>query len=789
MSTVPPFAPAHDDAGLPLIQHHFIDRFPLRAGPVIERARLGFCVFGDRADAPIVVLHPALTGSPRAAVSGRASQGDGWFSHAVGPKKFLDTERLTVVCVDHLGGNGASTGAEELAPLVGQLCFGDTVRLVARVLRERGVERIHAVVGGSIGGGQVFEWLLQDDVKAERLVDLQGNPCREGPAVEFFDLQADLLLGEGRNVADVARRLTENLRDLVSRSEAFDRVVEHVIAELRGLEHAWERTQALSVARKIGFLRFVTPYFFQRRWDDDLQRWTDEALALAGTRSWIDAQGEKFVHRFSADALASLCRMEARATALDAGVLAAKLREARCTLVGFSVGGDTLFDADAQFRYYDSVRAALPAEDRGLVDIFFAYDEVNGHDHFLTPRFLENVPRLARHLYPREAALGFETRAVRLGAEAREQSGALIQPIYLTAAFERGNRQGFDYTRSGNPNFVHLEETVASLENAAYATVFQSGVAAITAIVSTLKSGDVVLAEEVVDGCTYRLFEEVFSKFGVVIEYVDFTQPGSRARILERKPALVWVESPTNPLLKIIDIREVSKYTTRAGSTLVVDNTFASSFCQKPLDLGADVSVSSTTKYINGHSDCLGGVVCVNAPEWKARLVFAQKALGLAPSPFETWLITRGVKTLPLRMQQHESNAMRIVEFLQPLNCVRFVRYPLHPSHPESAIARAQMTGGSGVVAAQLDMSLERLSVFLNSLQRFTLAESLGGIESLICHPATMTHASVPKAQRERLGITDGLVRLSIGIERAEDLIDDLRQALREVGEDHGSSP
>jgi cystathionine gamma-synthase len=781
-ATLTPFVPASDEAGNPLVQHHRVEGFELASGHVLPHARLGFCVFGEDPQNPVVVLHPALTGSPKAAITGRATQGDGWFNHCVGPKKFLDTERLTVVCVDHLGGNGASTGAQELGAHLEYVTFADTVRLAARTLKDRGVGRVHAVVGGSIGGGQVFEWLSQDDVAVERLIDLSGNPCRQGPAVEFFQLHADLLLGDGANVPEVKRRLVENCRDLLSRTPAFDRVFEYVIGQLDDLGRDFDRTQALRVARKIGFLRFVTPYFFQRKWDDDYRRWTDEALALAGTYSWIDAQGEKFIHRFSAEALASLCGMEARCQVQDAREVAEQLRRRRCTLIGFSVSGDTLFDAESMFRYYESVRDELPPEQRHLVDVFFAYDELNGHDHFLTPRFLENVPRLAKHLYAGEVVEGFETRAIHTGQDFREDTGALIPPIYLTSTFERGNRQGFDYTRSGNPNFVNLENVIASLEDSLYATVFANGVAAITAVVSTLKSGDLVIAEEVIYGCTYRLFEQVFAKFGVTVEYYDFTDPRTYARILEKRPALVWVESPTNPLLKIIDIRELSKYAARAGSVLCVDNTFASSFCQKPLDLGADLSLSSTTKYINGHSDCLGGVVCTNAKGWKERMVFAQKALGLNPSPFDSWLITRGVKTLSLRMQQHQANALKIAEFLAGLPVVRFVRYPFLPKDPGYTVARAQMTGGSGIVTAQLDLPLEKVSVFLNSLERFTLAESLGGIESLVCHPATMSHASVPKGQREHLGITDSLIRFSVGIEHADDLIADIRQALTEVG-------
>lgn len=775
------FRPKNDQAGDPVVQHHVVQELTLASGRKLRDVRLGYCVFGEGEDQPVVVLHPALTGTPKAFTHGRPTQGDGWWSRCVGSKKLLDTDRLTVVCVDHLGGAGASTGADELGEAVDEVTFEDTVSLASQMLGEKGLERLHAVVGGSIGGGQALCWLFQDQVKIERLVDISGNYGRSGRAVEFFQIQADLLECGGKGIGSIKERLIANTVDLRGRTRAFDALFDYVFGQLEALAQSYSRSEALAVVRKIGFFRFVTPYFFQQKWDDDYRTWTDEALALAGTHSWIDHQGERFVHRFSASALSALCRMEARATSHEPKAVAERVRATGCELVGFSVSGDMLFDADAQFRFYQAVREELAAEERGRVDIYFAYDEVNGHDHFLTPRFLEHVPRLAKHLYD-DAVESFETRAIHTGQDFRAGTGALVPPVYLTSTFQRGNREGFDYTRSGNPNFINLENILANLENASYGTVFGNGVAAITAVMSTLGSGDLVIAEEVIYGCTYRLFEQVFNKFGVTVEYYDFTKRDSLETILEKRPTLVWIESPTNPLLKVIDIREVSKYTTRAGSALLVDNTFASSYFQRPLDLGADLSLSSTTKYINGHSDCLGGVVCTNSRAWKEKMVFAQKALGLNPAPFDTWLITRGLKTLELRMGRHARNAMVLTEFLSELPVARFVRYPLHPSHPQYQTAKEQMTGGSGVVSVQLDLAMEKVSVFLNALERFTLAESLGGIESLVCHPATMSHASVPAEQRERLGISESLVRFSVGVEHHDDLIADIRQALAQAG-------
>lgn len=373
----------------------------------------------------------------------------------------------------------------------------------------------------------------------------------------------------------------------------------------------------------------------------------------------------------------------------------------------------------------------------------------------------------------------FETRAIHVGQDWRDATGAVIPPVYLTSTFETGNPGGFDYTRSGSPNFRNLQNTLASLEGARHCTVFASGVSAITAVASTLKSGDLVLAEENVYGCTYRLFARVFEKFGVKVKYVNLANAANYALIQQLKPTLVWIESPTNPLLKCLDIAAISKLARAAGATVVVDNTFASAFLQRPIELGAHLSLISTTKFANGHSDALGGAVCSNDDEWQEKMIFAQKALGLQPSPFDAWLISRGIKTMSLRMERHSANALELSTRLEQSKGVKWVRYPFLKSHPQYKIAKKQMSGGSGLIVADLGLSTARTMTFLKKLHLFTQAESLGGIESLICHPATMTHASIPKAVRESVGITDGVVRFSVGIEHVEDLWADIQQALK----------
>ncbi len=372
----------------------------------------------------------------------------------------------------------------------------------------------------------------------------------------------------------------------------------------------------------------------------------------------------------------------------------------------------------------------------------------------------------------------FETRAIHSGRDFVGETGAVTPPVWLTSTFEYGNPNGFDYTRSGNPNFRLLERTIAELESAEFATVFGSGVSAITALVSTLKSGDVVVAEENIYGCTFRLFAQVFAKFGVSIEYLDFTEDATFDKIADFKPAIVWIESPTNPNLKIIDIQRAADAAHAANAPLVVDNTFSSSYLQRPLELGADLSLISLTKYTNGHSDALVGAICTNDAEWQEKMIFAQKALGLQPSPMDCWLTMRGAKTEAIRMERHSSNALAFATFLENETDAVMVRYPFLESHPQYEIAKKQMSGGSGIVTTDLGMSLEKTQRFLDGLKFFPKAESLGGVESLCCHPASMTHASVPKDRREAVGITDSLVRFSIGIEHVDDLIRDVREGL-----------
>ena len=377
--------------------------------------------------------------------------------------------------------------------------------------------------------------------------------------------------------------------------------------------------------------------------------------------------------------------------------------------------------------------------------------------------------------------LGLNTRAIHHGESFAAETGTVMPPIFPSSTFAHGNPKKFDYTRSGNPNFRILESILASIEDCKYAAVFGSGVSAITAIASTLKTGDLVLCEENLYGCTVRLFEQVFQRFGINTNWIDFTDPTALSSITEKQPAMIWLESPTNPLLKVIDISKVCEIANSQGIPIVVDNTFSTALLQKPLEMGATLSLTSTTKYINGHSDALGGSICSNDFEWHNRVTFAQKALGLQPSPFDCWLITRGVKTLPLRLERQVTNAADLANELALHPFVNWVRYPFRADHPQQAIALSQMKAGGAIITASLKGNKNQTYSFCKNLRFFTMAESLGGVESLVCHPATMSHAYVDPQVKAQLGIDDSVVRLSIGCEDLEDLSSDLKKALDEL--------
>lgn len=377
------------------------------------------------------------------------------------------------------------------------------------------------------------------------------------------------------------------------------------------------------------------------------------------------------------------------------------------------------------------------------------------------------------------------TKLIHAGVEPDPTTGAIMTPIYQTSTYVQaapGDNKGYEYARSQNPTRFALEKAMAEIENGKYGLVFSSGVAATDAVIKLLSPGDEVIAASDMYGGTYRLFTKIFEKFGIVFKYVNMQDAADIARLITGKTKLIWTETPTNPLMNITDIAAVAAIAKKHQVLLCVDNTFASPYLQNPLDLGADIVMHSATKYLGGHSDVIQGSLVMNDTALKDQLYFIQKSCGAVPGPQDCFLVLRGIKTLHVRMQRHCENGEKIAHFLRNHPKIAKVYWPGFEDHPNHSIAKKQMRGFGGMISFELkdDGAAEARRV-LSSTKVFALAESLGGVESLVNHPATMTHASIPREERIKNGLTDALIRLSVGIEDAEDLIEDLQQALGNV--------
>ncbi len=376
----------------------------------------------------------------------------------------------------------------------------------------------------------------------------------------------------------------------------------------------------------------------------------------------------------------------------------------------------------------------------------------------------------------------FGTRAIHAGQEPDPATGAIMTPIYATSTYVQespGVHKGFEYSRSQNPTRLAYEQCIASLEGGARGLAFASGLAATSTLLDLFDTGDHIVAGDDLYGGTVRLFEKVRRRSaGLDFTFVDLNDFESLEKSIQPKTKMIWVETPSNPLLKLVDLKAIAEFARKKGILAVADNTFASPFIQRPLESGFDVVMHSATKYLNGHSDIVGGILVTREPELGDRLAYLQNAVGAVAGPFDSFLALRGLKTLHLRMERHSANALALAQWLEQHPVVEKVSYPGLPSHPQHELARQQMNGFGGMITIFLKGGLEPARKFLESVKVFALAESLGGVESLIEHPAIMTHASIPPERREVLGISDGLVRISVGVEDIEDLRNDLEQAL-----------
>jgi cystathionine beta-lyase/cystathionine gamma-synthase len=379
--------------------------------------------------------------------------------------------------------------------------------------------------------------------------------------------------------------------------------------------------------------------------------------------------------------------------------------------------------------------------------------------------------------------MGFSTDAIHAGQQPDPATGAVTVPIYQTSTFVQealGHHKGFEYARTSNPTRLALERNIAVLEQGKAGFAFASGMAAITTTLMLLKAGDHTVVTDNVYGGTYRLFTQVLTNLGLEFDFVDTSNLENIRSVVRSNTKLIFIETPTNPLLTLTDLRLTAAFCKESNFLMAVDNTFMSPYFQRPLSLGADIVVHSSTKYLNGHSDGVGGVMAVASDELAQKIAFLQNSAGAILAPFEAWLVLRGIKTLALRMQRHNENAFHIAEYLQHVKKVQHVYYPGLSTHPQHELARKQCSGFGGMISFDVG-SLEKAKKVVESVKIFSLAESLGGVESLIGHPVTMTHASVPKEKRLKMGLTDGIVRLSVGVEDVEDLIGDLGYALDQI--------
>ncbi|MGB8908916.1 MAG: homoserine O-acetyltransferase [Candidatus Cybelea sp.] len=708
-----------------------IGALELDCGVQISAVEQRVTIYGTPRDdgSNIVLIEHALTGSSRVAE---------WWAGIAGDGALFDPNHWCAIGINSLGSCYGSTGPACRAPdsrpygkRFPRVTVADIVRAERRVLSRLGIERVALAVGGSLGGMRALQWALDAPERLGCAVAVGAHDHHSAMGIALNALQREAL--------------------------------------------ALDSARGLRLARKIATISYKSEELFNLRHNRRPDR---NGKAHFDVEGYLEHQAERFEARMDPNSYAVLTH------AMDSFDIRERATETPApALVFVGISSDTLFRAQ-------DVRAAAERfSAHGSDARYYELSSSHGHDAFLAePRALRSllepiVREITSDGRPRSSrvpSLGFSTRAVWSGQDACPATGATIVPVYQSATFtlpEIGVTNGFDYSRTRNPTRLALERQLAALEDAKFACAFASGMAAVVAATSLLSSGDHIIASRDIYGGTHRFFTQTLARYGIEVTFVDTSD--ARATWGAAKPAtrLLWLETPSNPTLRLCDVEALSRLRP-SGVLVAVDNTFASPFLQQPLQLGADFVVHSTTKYIGGHSDTIGGAVVTNDRAIADAIAFHQNSAGAVPGPWDAYLTLRGAKTLALRMSKHSQNAQAVAEFLSGRDDVEAVYYPGLPGHPQHELAKRQMHGFGGIISFRAAGGVERARAIATKTAIFALAVSLGGVESLICNPATMTHGSLTAQERSELGITDDLLRLSVGIEDAKDLITDLASAL-----------
>lgn len=705
-----------------------ISALQLDGGARLESVVQHVTIYGTpRSDgANVVLVEHALTGSSHAAE---------WWPGIVGEGALFHTRDWCVVGVNALGSCYGSTGPSSHPQNNGahfpRITVSDIVRAERRALSELGIERIALSIGGSLGGMRALQWALDAPDRVGCAVMLGAHDHHSAMGVALNALQREAL--------------------------------------------ALGSTRGLRLARKIAMLTYKSEELFNLRHDRRSDRHGKDCFDVEG---YLELQADRFEARMDPASYATLTH------AMDSFDVRDRVAE-RTTPPLIFVG----ISSDWLFRPQDVRAAAERFTARGFDARYCELASDHGHDAFLAepdalrallePIISSRPSNGNGRVAPKKRTQGFATRAIWSGQDACPATGATIVPVYQTATYtlpEVGVTKGFDYSRTRNPTRSALEQQLAALESGEFASAFASGMAAVAAATSLLSSGDHVIATRDIYGGTHRFFTQVLPRYGIEVTFVDTSNVEATWAAAKPSTRLLWLETPSNPTLRLCDIETLA---CRKPSNVIVavDNTFASPFLQQPLALGADLVVHSTTKYIGGHSDTIGGAVVTNDRAIAEAITYHQNCAGAVPGPWDAYLTLRGAKTLALRLDRHASNAQAIAEFLARREDIETVYYPGLRAHPQHELAKRQMRAFGGIVSFRAKGGIERARAIATSTKIFGLAVSLGGVESLICSPATMTHASLTPNERLDLDIPDDLLRLSVGIEEVEDLIGDLQSA------------